>query len=303
MDRKYEHLLKELPFVYEEPGSFKRSFLMDKSFLGFENISVRFGACGKPGLIVEETDKAHTHDYDQVLFFFSSDIDDVLELRAEVEIALGEEGDRFRFTVPTAVTIPKGVPHYPAVIREIDREIYFLAVSCASECKAQPVGTDKAHDAGQWGTIRSPYKMNVSSMHFMRKDGYAYGSEVSWDSGGTHAAYSGARNKPGADVIVAWQSIRKAHTMGPRTSDLKPEPHIHKPNEMLIFLGMDSDNPGYLGGECEYCNGPENEPYIINKPSVALFPKDLVHTAVTYKQPEKPYILILVFPEANLYNG
>jgi len=303
MDGKYGHFIKELPFTAGGAKFFKRSFVVDKSFLGIDNIFIRFGTCDKQGAVIEETEEMHTHDYDQVLFFFSSDLDDMLELRAEIEVAIGEEGDRFRFTIPTAVSIPRGVPHFPAVVRKLDREVSFLAISCSSECRATPFKTELAPDAGQWGTGRSQYKKNVMPMHFMRKDGYIYGSEVQWDSGGTHTSYSGERLRTGVDVIVAWQSIRKAHTMGPRTPDLKPEPHLHQDNELLLFLGMDSDDPGYLGGEAEFSYGPENELHKISRSSVALFPKEMPHSAVTYQEPEKPYILVLVFPEGSKYTG
>ena len=149
MEEKYADLVKKLPFVQDEQSSFKSSFLVGKSFLGFENLTMRFGSVGKPGPIVEEINEMHTHDYDQLILFYSTSPDDMLGLGATVEVAVGETGERHKFTVPTAVTIPKGTPHFPARVLSMDRDIYYLSLSCAPEVKAIPYATELTPESGQ----------------------------------------------------------------------------------------------------------------------------------------------------------
>lgn len=286
---KYSNHIKEIPWRTDFP-SFEFGALMEQPFFEFEGLSVRYGLCGKEGQLTEETDKQHAHDYDQLLFFFSSDTSDMLDLGAEIEMTIGERNERFLFRTPTAVSIPKGTPHFSAFVRNVSRKFIFFAVSCTSKCSATVLDPNLAPDAGPLARWNSDYKGNVQSLRFMKKGGYFYGSEVLEDSGGIFTSSVGAQS--GLDLTMTWQSIHLPHNMGPRMQDLSHVAHVHNFNEALFFFGMDPDDPTQLGGVCEFCLGKEQEPHPISKPSAVLAPKGFFHTPQRFLEVDKPYIFV-----------
>ena len=95
MESKYAGCRKEIPFQGRN-GVFRQSAVLDGSFFGWDAFSLRYGLVDACGVIPEETEKQHVHDYDQVILFISSEPDDMLHLGAELEVDLGAEGVRFR---------------------------------------------------------------------------------------------------------------------------------------------------------------------------------------------------------------
>lgn len=67
----------------------------------------------------------HSHDYDQFLIFLGRS-DNIRDFDAEVEIALGEKGERYPITTSTLVYIPKGLVHTPFYFKRISKPIMFI---------------------------------------------------------------------------------------------------------------------------------------------------------------------------------
>ena len=68
----------------------------------------------------------HQHEFAQYLHFFSANPNDATEFDAEVEISLGEEGEKHIITEPTAVYIPSRLYHGPLNFVKINRPILFV---------------------------------------------------------------------------------------------------------------------------------------------------------------------------------
>jgi len=68
----------------------------------------------------------HAHDFDEVVSFIGSDLDDPWDLGGEIELWL--EGEQHILTRSCLVMIPKGMMHCPLIIRRVDRPIYHSAV-------------------------------------------------------------------------------------------------------------------------------------------------------------------------------
>jgi hypothetical protein len=79
--------------------------------------------------------KPHVHDYDETIFFIGSDPRNFSDLGAEVEFSIGAEGEEEKhlFDRPTAVVIPKGLPHCPIVTKRIDKPYLCMAVSLTAK--------------------------------------------------------------------------------------------------------------------------------------------------------------------------
>jgi hypothetical protein len=81
----------------------------------------------------------HWHkDFDETFLYFGTDPLNQDDLGGEVEmwIGQGEEAEKYIITKPTAVTIPKGLPHNPVVFRKInnpDRPIITVVVARQAE--------------------------------------------------------------------------------------------------------------------------------------------------------------------------
>jgi hypothetical protein len=67
----------------------------------------------------------HAHDFDEVLAFFGTNLEDPSDLCGEIEIWLDDE--KHVLTQSSAVFIPKGLKHGPLVIRRVDRPIFHFA--------------------------------------------------------------------------------------------------------------------------------------------------------------------------------
>ena len=68
---------------------------------------------------------AHTHDYDEVLGFTGSDIDNPKELGGEIELWL--EDEKYIINKSCLIFIPKGMKHCPLSIRRVDRPFFGFA--------------------------------------------------------------------------------------------------------------------------------------------------------------------------------
>jgi mannose-6-phosphate isomerase-like protein (cupin superfamily) len=72
----------------------------------------------------------HTHDFDEVLAFFGSNLENPQELCGEVELWLGDE--QHILTKSCMVFVPKGLKHCPMNIRRADRPIFHFSTGNSS---------------------------------------------------------------------------------------------------------------------------------------------------------------------------
>ena len=128
---KYLVPIPILPMTGEGNGS-QGWDLFGKDLEGFEvNIALR--TFKEPGRMNPEFQKRpHTHAFDEVLFFMSSDINDINKLGVEAEMRMGKEEEKHIITVPTAVVVPKGLPHCPITFLKMDNPCYFMHVALSA---------------------------------------------------------------------------------------------------------------------------------------------------------------------------
>ena len=70
--------------------------------------------------------KAHTHDYDEILGFFGSDMKDIYDLGGEAELYL--EDEKHIINKSCLVFVPKGLRHCPLTFTRIDKPIFHFSV-------------------------------------------------------------------------------------------------------------------------------------------------------------------------------
>ena len=81
----------------------------------------------------------HTHDFDEVLNFIGTDPKNPHDLRAEVEMQLGDE--KHTIDTTTSIFIPKGGPHCPMIHKRVDRPFLLVVVALN---KKYPTADDEA---------------------------------------------------------------------------------------------------------------------------------------------------------------
>lgn len=88
----------------------------------FSNIARTFGEPDPQPFI-----HPHKHDADEVIYFLSMTSDGTLG--CDVEIAMGDEGEKHTFNRTTLVYIPKGLTHCPIYYRNFQKDRQFTLVS------------------------------------------------------------------------------------------------------------------------------------------------------------------------------
>jgi hypothetical protein len=74
-------------------------------------------------------DKPHSHEFTELLCFIGGDPTNILDLGAEVEVCLGEEGEKHYLNTAGVVSIPAGLVHCPINIKNVKKPIVFLEIS------------------------------------------------------------------------------------------------------------------------------------------------------------------------------
>jgi len=293
-ESKYGHYLKELEFDDKGIGFFKQIARVSGDSLGV-TATIEFGTVIAAGKMGDKPDKSLVCNYDQVLLWLGTGMDDLSELGAEVECCLGkgEEKEKHIFTCSSAVAVPGGVPFFPATINRMDRPILFMTVACAPEkelgsavCDEDVLG--QVETKGWFGK----YSGNIRHIPFVRKGAWHYGPKNRDDAGGTISEID-YKDEIGLRFNMSHESIKKApYRFGP----VPDVPHVHNYHEFLLFLGADPYDLSNLGAEIEVCLGREEEKHVVTKPTAAIMPIGFPHCPVTITKVDKPFIFSVVRP-------
>lgn len=291
--RKYEDVCKTIP-VSGRNGNMKLSSVMDGAFLGWDSMSIRYGLVDGCGFIPEETEKLHTHEYDQMIWLLSSDPEDMLNLGAELEMDLGPNGIRHRIATPCAIVLPKGTPHFSPIVTRVDRPFFVFAVSCAGEMKAEIADADAVPGTGPWSRFFGEFSGCIRNLTFSANDPYHYGSSRSQPSGGVSAHVNSASTK--VPLTMTWSTVHQPHDLGPWGEDGRHRGHVHQDyDEALIFLSLDTDNLTDLHGKAVYSVGKEGtdmENYLLTKATVMAMRQGTWHLPLTFTEVERPMVFI-----------
>jgi hypothetical protein len=88
-----------------------------------------------PGIVMGTP---HRHDFDEFLVFLSCTPADELDFEAEIELALGQEGEKQTITAPTIVCLPQGLVHGPLTFKSVGRPVLFSHIYLAPEYRRLP---------------------------------------------------------------------------------------------------------------------------------------------------------------------
>lgn len=305
--KEYTHLIKPLPVrqppegLYAEP----RIWMEGGDLEGF-NANFSFGFYKEP-CTFHPLEGALVHPYDEVLVFAGTDNSDILHLGAEISVEIGEEQEEHVFTEPTVVIVPRGTVHGPATIRKMDRPIVHYHIGLGGEYKADiiPKGSKPAKTTGsKYGHLvkklmtyidekikksQMDYSMVTDERGIMRPSergvGPGNGDQIVWLFG---------KDLEGLELNFTWgfySQNGKWHRGG--------EAHTHPEEEILVFVGLDTDNLEYLGAELEMGMGKDYERHIFNTPTVAIAPAGFPHLPLITRWVDKPYGFFVICLDGN----
>ncbi len=135
---KYDKFFISKPIT---PGKFcDRLVFYSRNYeaVGEKNYSVLWNCITEPFLMVNDP---HSHDFDQFLHFYSANSLDITDFDAEVEMSLGEEGEKHVITEPTVLHIPAGVIHCPLNFKVVNKPVIFMNVALTPEYVTGPPPT------------------------------------------------------------------------------------------------------------------------------------------------------------------
>ncbi len=294
--KEYAHLVKpaivqKAPAgLYAEP----RIWMESKDLEGF-NACFSYGFIKQP-CVCHPMEGALIHPFNELLVFEGYKSGDILQLGAEISIELGEEREEHVFSEPSVVLIPKGFPHGPVKIRKLDNPIVHYSICLANEYKASALpkgsktaGSRHGHLIKRMVTYVDP-NASTGFEKVTDKKGVMHPSEGGVGPGnGDQIVWLYGRDLEGMDVNFTWGLYSKCgkwHRGG--------EAHTHPEEEILCFVGLDSDDINYLGAELELGLGKDYERHIFNKPTVVICPKGFPHLPLITRWVDKPYGFIVV---------
>ena len=241
-------------------------------------------------------DRPHTHSHPEIQFFVGLDTAAINYLGADVEYCLGSDLETCKFSEPSVVVVPEGVPHGPVkTIRMYSPRGY----ACYR------ISLTAAPDKSQAGTVTvrgktlkhlvKPLKPNIIIQRnkltaAMASQKTGKGPVMSLGPGNAdHLAWLYGKDLEGLSVNMDWGFFSS-----PGLWHRGVDAHVHPTDEVLVFVGTDPSCPGSLGADIEIDIGREHERHHITEPSVVVMPGGVPHGPFVTHWVDRPFAFFSV---------
>ncbi|MBN1569393.1 MAG: hypothetical protein JXA73_16225 [Acidobacteria bacterium] len=329
---KYEHLIKPLSVGLTKwddakewigPGNANRELRLNGPH-HLEGLKLNFSWGVHKGLGDWHAGlDPHVHPYDECLLFAGLDTANVNYLGAEVDCCLGEEQETYTFVDPTVIIVPAGLPHGPITTKRMysPRGFGFLTVELNPVSEITWLGEGVArlsteqrksvpecvHFAAPEKVLRNkPIPATGKYAHLVKslKSGLIiergkYTPEMEKKIGNAagklgpgntdHLVCMSGKDLEGLNASIFWGFCSRPGIWRRGTGA-----HIHPTDEVLVCLGIDSDDADYLGAEIEIDMGKEHERHLINKPSAVICPAGTPHLPQVTRWVDRPFAFFAV---------
>jgi hypothetical protein len=272
-ETKYGDLVRKLSFRKGRGGANAKElvFVSGEELAGFE-LNFIVGVYDETGDWAPGRG-AHIHPFDECLLFFGYDPDDMNYLGSDMEVSLGKEQEKHKFSVPTIVVAPKAVPHCPLVTEKVYKPFGHFHLALSAKYSGSPAPLEGKTNGRKYAHL-------VKKMLVKKGPGGAGAKQLVSMSGdkleGLNLNFTmGLYNKTGR-----WYPGKGAH--------------IHPYDECLVFFGHKTEDLSYLGAELAIEIGKEREKHTFNVPTVVSFPKGLPHLPIVCNKVDKPYRVLQV---------
>ncbi len=216
---------------------------------------------------------AHTHPFDECLLFFGYDDNDMNYLGADMELSLGKEQEKHKFSVPTVAIAPKGVPHCPLITERVYKPFGHFHLALSAKYSGAPAKLEGTTDGKKYAHL-------IKKMPVKKGPGGANAIQIISVSG---------EELEGFNLNFTMGLCKKSGQWYPRRGA-----HIHPYDECLVFFGHNTDDLSYLGAELTIEIGQEHERHTFNVPTVVSFPRGLPHLPIVCNKVERPYSVMQI---------
>jgi hypothetical protein len=313
--RLYEHLIKPLsigrkniddlikgPYSFNSgPGdSNQKVWLNGRDHLEGMNLSFTWGFYSGLGQW-HGPNGLHVHPYPECQLFVGLNPANINYLGAEIECRLGEECEPYTFKEPTVVVVPAGLPHGPILTKDIFSPkgfaSYMVALSVVPattwlETKATNENSKEkySHLVKSLRPFQLTEQGKIKPSRFKPEQlaeriGENKSSKMTLGPGNADfLTWLFGSDLGGLDVNMDWGFFSK-----PGLWHRGVGAHLHSVDEVLVYVGVDSNNFDDLGAEIEIDLGKEHERYVIDKPSVVALPAGVAHGPIVTRWADRPY--------------
>ena len=232
--------------------------------------------------------EAMVHEHDQYLVFVGGDPEHMEDFGgSEVEMYIGEEGEKFLINEPTVVYTPKGLVHDPLTFKP-DKSFMTLDLSTTSKWKKKDIET-----SGEiFPTTASKYKKYLTKIHAKIHtlgvkhyiDNQLIGEVKKTIKTLSYKGKGAERD----NLNMNWSIIKEPLTI------FEP-PHTHDFDQFILFLGSNPEKISEFDAEAEIWLGKENEKHVIDSTTIVYIPKGLMHHQINLKRIGRPIMLVNLF--------
>ncbi|NLA86206.1 MAG: hypothetical protein GX847_02770 [Clostridiales bacterium] len=251
--------------------------------------------------------------YDQVLVFAGTQVKDMLDLGAEVSVEIGEEREVYTFNQTQVVCIPRGVPHGPVRVSNVKHSFLHYTIALATEYSAVPFSQTLPQNVSgrkykdcvrvfKWG-VDPATGLRIRDQFGNPEDNLEIQKSNLDELGVSHPRKTGDKDPRNAENII-WPyggemmrfelNTLWGHYTDPGIWHRAGESHSHPTEEVLIYIGLDADDPFNLGAECETALGEEDERYACNVPTAYVMPKGFSHLPQTTRWVDRPFGFLVI---------
>ncbi|SHI03587.1 hypothetical protein SAMN02745823_02059 [Sporobacter termitidis DSM 10068] len=255
------------------------------------------------------------HPYDEVLVFASANVKDMLDLGADVSIEIGEERETYTFSETQVVCIPRGTPHGPVKVSNVRKPFLHYVISLDPVYAAEQIPADalKAPVLGsqKYKDYCRVFKWVVDPVTGLRiQDKYANPEESlavqksNLDARGVSHPRNKGDKGPGNAENIVWLfgsemlgfelNTLWGHYTDPGIWHRAGESHSHPTEEVLVYIGLDAEDPLNLGACCETALGEEDERYVCTTPTAYVQPKGFSHLPQITRWVDRPFGFLVI---------
>ena len=272
-DTKHGDLVRTLKYIKGRGGANAKEmvFMGGDQLQGF-SLNFIVGVYDEPGDWAPGMG-SHTHPFDECLLFFGYDDKDLSYLGSEMELDMGEEYEKHKFSVPTVIAAPANLPHCPLITEKVYKAFGHFHLALSPKYAAARVE--------QKGTTNG------------KKHNYLFKKlAVKKGSGGANAAqqFSAAgKDLSGMPINFIMGRYNKAGEWHPGKGAC-----YHSYDSCLVFFGHKTDDLSYLGAEISIEIGKVQEKYSFNVPTAVVLPKGTPYGKIVCHKLERPYTVMQV---------
>jgi hypothetical protein len=239
--------------------------------------------------------EAEVSDRDQFLLFASTNLEDMSDFRAEIELPLGEKKAKQLITEPKFVYVPAGLPHGPITVSSVDGSIALWHFHLDTKYSENWLPSDYSRlvvspgISGFGGTKLSEEQRDALA------GGFDEPNVKITEVGGVPFRYV---RSPKTAAVSCWckplgiQANLCTGAFAIKYRDwftMEPLHYHRKFDEWLIFLGGNPLNVEEFDAEIEMFWGREQEKQVVDRTCVAHVPPGLVHVGQEHRRVGKPF--------------